>query len=409
MGNLTSEKIRDYLVDVLKNIVAIPTVNPPGKNYGDAARYLADRLRDNGFDVDLIEVPEEYLDKHYPYSPQHKGHTRLIVYAKSGKGTPKIHFNGHYDVVPPGSGWSRDPFSPTVEGDRIYGRGTTDMKGGIASIVGLTRLIYLGYAEPKYTVEISFVPDEESGGIGAKYLVEEVGVKPDHVIIGEPSTSRGIVIGHKGLVRGTVTVHGKQVHGSVPWFGENAFVKASKLVSAFIDGYEKVLSSRKTRYPVKRAEGVSPTINLGGFAESLARKDNTVPGEFVFSYDRRVIPEENIDDVIEELKRHIDQAARMVGARYSFSVLSAVPASVTPVDSRIVETTKECVVSRLNLEPSIYMSFGRNDAVYFRSVGSYVINYGPGVEGVAHMPDEYNSVDELVRVTEIYKCVVENI
>ncbi|MEZ0290089.1 MAG: M20 family metallopeptidase [Sulfolobales archaeon] len=403
------DEYTDFAVEILSELIKIPTVNPPGAEYRRCAEYLYKKMSEIGFDVEIIEIPEEYLDKYYPYSPQHRGYPRLIVYAKKGKSGKILHFNGHYDVVPPGSGWSRDPFTPVVEGDKIYGRGSTDMKGGIAAtIAALKKIIDQGFSRDMI-LEALFVPDEESGGVGTRYYVESVKRVPDYVVIAEPSTSSKITIGHKGLVRGVVSVYGKQAHGSVPWLGDNAFLKASELVLRFMRIYTPLLESRVTRAPVEDERARHPTINLGGYAESLSRKDNIVPGEFVFSIDRRVIPEEDIDQVVSELREYMRRASEETSIRHEVKILSAVPPALTPVDARLVRVAEKCVKDVLRVQPRITISTGRNDSVYYRSRGSEVITYGPGVESVAHMPDEYNSIEEIRRSIDVYLCIANSL
>jgi len=399
----------DLAIRILSDLIRIPTVNPPGSDYARCAELLSKRLSEIGFSVDVIEIPEDYLDRHYPYSPQHRGHPRLIVYAKKGRGGRVIHFNGHYDVVPPGSGWSRDPFTPFIEGDRIYGRGSTDMKGGIASVIASLKKIYDSGVGRNIAVEALFVPDEEAGGVGTRYYVERVAKAPEYVVIAEPSTSRRVIIGHKGLVRGVVSVYGKQAHGSSPWLGDNAFLKASRLALRFMDIYNPILRSRVTSAPVEEPEARHPTINLGGYAESLSRKDNTVPGEFVFSFDRRVIPEEDIGSVVEELRRVFARASENVGARHDVKILSSVPPSLTPRESILVNITSRCVEKIVGNPPAIAISVGRNDSVYYRGKGSEVITYGPGAEGIAHMPDEHNSISEIERSIDVYLCITRSL
>jgi len=400
-----------YALDLLREIVEIPTVNPPGENYEKISRVLEKRLRDAGLDVDVVEIPEDFVEMHYPYRPQHRGYPRFIVLGRAGNGKPVLHFNGHYDVVPPGSGWSFDPFKLAMVGDKIYGRGTTDMKGGIAaSVAAIKSLLDEGWS-PRGSVEFAFVPDEEAGGVGSRYLAEKKLAAPDYVVIAEPTTSRGIVIGHKGLVRGVVKVYGKQVHGSAPWSGDNAFVKACKLVTEFLKAYQPVLESRRTAAPVKYPQGVYPTINLGGYAESTSRKDNIVPGEFIFSFDRRVIPEEDLNHVIRELEDYLKRAAESVGAKIEVNVLSTVPPSYTPINAELVKTTSECIERELTAKAEIYLSLGRNDAVYYTNILGVVqtINYGPGVEFVAHAPDEYTTVDELMNAIKVYRCIAKRL
>jgi len=401
---------KNYITSLLSDLINIPTINPPGENYEECTNYLADKLSGLGLDVRIIEIPEKYLDKHYPYSPKHRGYPRYIVLAKMGRGKPVLHFNGHYDVVPPGIGWNRDPFTPIIEGDKIYGRGSTDMKGGIASILGAIKWIIEEGVKIKGTLEVAFVPDEEAGGIGTRYLIEEKYAKAKYVIIGEPTTLERIIIGHKGLVRGIVRVIGKQVHGSTPWHGENAFLKAALLVLKFMELYDPLLKSRKTKYPVREPEGAYPTINLGGFAESLSKKDNIVPGEFVFSFDRRVIPEEDINEVIEELKSYFNKASKATNVKHEIKITSAIPPSTTPMESLIVAIAKNCLKKCLNITPKIEISFGRNDAVYYTNIlQSQVICLGPGVENVAHAPNEYNEISQIIKITKVYRCIIEEI
>ncbi len=399
----------EYVVEKLKDLIAFPTVNPPGRDYERCAQYLADELNMLGFDVSLIEVPEDYLDIYYPYRPQHRGFKRYIVLGRMGSGNPVLHFNGHYDVVPEGTGWRYSPFKPVVEDGKLIGRGSTDMKGGIASMLGAFKILSDSDIKLEGTLEVSFVPDEESGGVGARYLTEKGYVKPDYVVIGEGTTSKRIVIGHKGMVRGVVKVLGKQVHGSIPWFGENAFLKASKMVQRFMELYQPVLDSRRTRYPTRRPEEVHPSINLGGYAESTSRKDNTVPGMFIFSFDRRVIPEEDVDQVIEELRKYFDEAAGDE-VRYEMEILSAVEPSVTEPSSEIVSIASEVGEVITGVKPRIELSPGRNDAVFFTNIaGSQAINYGPGVEWTAHTPDEYTTIDELEKFISIYYGIVKRV
>jgi len=259
------------------DLIRFPTVNPPGEKYGECVDYLADKLAETGMEVRVVEIPEGYLDKHYPYRPLHRSRPRYIVLGRAGRGEV-LHFNGHYDVVPPGDGWTLSPFEPLIKCGRIYGRGSTDMKGGIASLLAALKWALEEGLKPGIAVEVALVPDEEAGGLGTRFLVESGLVKARHVVVCEPTTPNRIVVGHKGLVRGVVRVFGRQAHGSSPWRGENAFLKAAMLALEFLKDYEPLLKKRKTRWPVEALNEAYPTVNLGGYAESLSKKDNVVPG-----------------------------------------------------------------------------------------------------------------------------------
>ncbi|MFA4718623.1 M20 family metallopeptidase [Pyrococcus kukulkanii] len=390
----------NYALKTLFELVRIPTVNPPGENYERAAKLLKSKLEEMDFEVELIEVPEEYLDRTYPYSPKHRRKPRFIVYGSIGKGKT-LHFNGHYDVVPPGDGWRHNPFSPTIEGDRIYGRGTTDMKGGIS-----TALAALKYAVEhdmiNYRVEVALVPDEESGGMGTRYLVEEVGIRPDYVVIPEPTSHKLIGIGHKGFARGVVKIIGKQGHASRPWKAINAFEKACEVVVDFLPRYWEVLMGRKTEFPVEDENSAHPSIALGGYAESPTRKDNVIPGEFYFSFDRRIIPEENAMEVVKELERFLRESASKAGVSIEVDVKSLIEASATPLDSLIVKLTEKAVKNALGIEPTLMLNAGRYDLVYYRRFGVEGVAYGPGVRGQAHAIDEYTTIGEIESVLKAY-------
>lgn len=405
------QEVEKYTVNLLRDLISIQTVNPPGLEYVKCADLLRKHLQEVGLQVELVSVPEDYLDKHYPYAPSHRGNPRQIVLGKKGSGRPVLHFNGHYDVVPAGTGWKRDPFEAVIENGKIYGRGSTDMKGGISAVIGSLKHVADSGLKLEGTIEVAFVPDEESGGVGSKYLIESGRTKPDYVIIAEPTHPpvEGIKIGHKGIVRGLVKVLGKQVHGSTPWKGENAFVKASELVSEFMREYQPLLDSKATKHPTEDPEGRHPTINLGGYAESLSKKDNIISGEFTFSFDRRVIPEEDVSQVTKELEKHFQTAAQRVGARHEVKTLSAVSASVTALNSRIAQVVSKCVKSKLKTDPVATISSGRNDAVFYKKIGVDVINYGPGVEESCHTPDEYTTIPELNNAVEIYTDIIREL
>ncbi|MEM3671266.1 MAG: M20 family metallopeptidase [Thermoprotei archaeon] len=400
------QDFESYCTKALEELIAIPTVNPPGDKYYDCARYIEGELSDAGLETKILSVPEKFLDSYYPYSPAHRGRARPIVYAWLGEGEPSIHFNGHYDVVPPGAGWSRDPFAPVVTDGKMFGRGSTDMKAGLACMLGCARWAAENRSKLKGKAEFSFVPDEESGGVGSRFLVTQI--KPAaRTLIAEP-TYPHLQIGHKGIVRGLVKVGGKQVHGSTPWLGVNAFVKAAETAVVFLNEYQRILESRRTMFDTLWPEGVHPTVNLGGFAESASKKDNVVPGEFSFSVDRRTLPEEDLDQVVAEVESGLQKSAKQVGSKLEFSVTSAVRGSYTPATSSYVQECLEAVRKTGTESPRLLLSTGRDDGVFFREMGSAAVTYGPGVEAVAHSADEYVPLSQLGRVLEAYTGILRD-
>ncbi|MFP3202692.1 MAG: M20 family metallopeptidase [Sulfolobus sp.] len=365
------------MIKLLSELVSFKTVNPPGKDYDKIAYYLRDILEEISFTVELIEIPENYLDKNYIYSPQHKGNKRIIVLARNDK-EPIVHFNAHYDVVPPGSGWVSDPFSLKVVDDIAYGRGVSDMKGGIVSM-------YLTLSKTKVPVEISIVPDEESGGIGTKYLMELNKTKPKYVIIGEPSFP-DIYVGHYGIIRGLIKVKGKQAHASIVNEGDNAFIKASKLAVEI--------------------HNLSDKIVLGGYVMNSSDNDGIIPGEFSFSFYRAITPYEEAENVRNEILNIINEASKRVNVRdYEVIFKSITPGSITPQDSKLVKIAEECSIKH-GIMPNKKISLLRYDAVFFKPYAD-VINIGPGNQ--AHVPNESISISNIIKVSEIYDCVLSRL
>lgn len=403
------EEPMGYALSLLRDLISIPTVNPPGTNYHEMSQYLRERLENLGFKVEVIKVPEEYLNSNYPYAPQHKGYPRYIVVGKYGEGEPKIHFNSHYDVVPPGSGWKSNPFELRVEGEKLVGRGTSDMKGGIAALITALHTV-IEEGALRATVEVVFVPDEESGGIGTKYLVEEVGVKPRNVIITEPTSSKRLAIGHKGMVRGLITVLGKQAHASRPWLGINAFEKTCIIMARALPRIEEELRSIKSKYPFTSDEAAYTTVSFGGYAVSSSMKDNVIPGEFTFSYDLRVIPEvPNNEVVFSKITEALLAEATKEGVKIKVSKLIDIPAAITPEDSPLVRFVSHVAKEALGDGPKIFVNTGRYDLVFYRARNSHVVVYGPGIPGQPHSVNEYTTKSEILAFIKIYSLILRRL
>ena len=398
----------DHALSLLRDLVSIPTVNPPGLNYREMSQYLREKLESMGFTARVIEVPGEYLDRNYPYAPQHKGRPRYVVLGKYGDGEPRIHFNGHYDVVPPGPGWGSDPFELRVKGEKLVGRGTSDMKGGIAALLtALHRVIEEN--KLRGTVEVAFVPDEESGGVGTKYLVEEVGLVPKNVVITEPTSFRRLAVGHKGVARGLITVVGKQAHASKPWLGVNAFEKACGIIANALPKIRERLRRIRSEYPFTSEDAAYTTISFGGYAKSSVMKDNVIPGEFTFSYDLRVIPEVPNAEAFSEVAEVLQAEARKEGVEIKVSKLIDIPAAATPQDSPLISFATRVAEEVIGTKPEVFVNTGRYDLVFYRSKGSHVVVYGPGVPGQPHSVNEYTTKSEILAFIKIYSSILRRL
>ncbi len=226
------------LVALTCDLIRFPTVNPPGEHYQACAEYIGNRLEARSFDavyVRAVGVPGD-SDRH----PR----VNVIARRESGKAGPCVHFNSHIDVVQTGAGWTVDPFAGVVRDRKVYGRGSCDMKGGLAaSIVALEALIDSGVELPG-SLELSGTADEESGGYGGVHYLAERGwfSKPrvDHVIIPEPLNVDRVCIGHRGVWWAEIETRGRIAHGSMPFLGDCAV----RHMNAVIDCFERDLYPR---------------------------------------------------------------------------------------------------------------------------------------------------------------------
>ena len=384
---------RDDLVALLQKLVRVPTVNPPGDHYAAITAELARQLAAAGLRVRRLRA-----------SPEPSGLPRYNVVGFLDAGAPKtVHFNAHYDVVPAGGVWRhRSPFHPVVEEGWIYGRGTADMKGSIASLILALRALRATGVRPRCNVEVSFTADEETDSLlGADWLVRQVPLRADYVIVMEGGEGASIGCGHNGVVWLNVTVHGRPAHGSTPEKGINALEAMSALVLA-LRQHHKELARRRFRTPSGKI--MHPTLNVGGvFAATAGGKINTVPAGASFSIDRRVLATETVTAAEAELRAFLRTAARRIPrCRITVEKVSenhpCFRAPTHPFFAALADSVRRVRGGR----PRPYVSTGFNDMHFFaRHLGLPVLGYGPGGRE-AHAIDERAHVRTLVDCARIY-------
>lgn len=392
-------------VSVLLKSIEFKTVL--GEDYEAIIDYYASVLADHGVHVTVHKVPEDYVAKTLPpqFNPERP---RFILLARIGSGGRVLQFNGHYDVVPAGEGWTRQPFSPAIEDGKLYGRGATDMKGGIAAIIA-TLAYFAQTREPDMVVETALVPDEEIGGsTGTGYLVEQLGSRPDWVVIAEPSGVDNIYIGHRGLVWCLIKVYGKQAHGSAPWLGDNAFEKMLVFAGRFLDKYKKTISSKTSKFTYEVPDAAKPTVNPGGVLVSPGAY-NIVPGVSGFSVDRRLIVEEKVEEVVDEINRLVEEISRETGIQATVEITNASQPAYTPEDSPVARALGASIERVTGSSPRYTICVGGLDLRYYTARGIHAVAYGPGEVGLAHKPDEYIDLENLRKTIQVYVDFVERL
>ncbi|UVH59152.1 ArgE/DapE family deacylase [Variovorax paradoxus] len=285
----------DEEVQFLQQLVQVPTDTPPGNNAPHAER-TAELLKDFGLDAEKHAVPAQEV-KDYGL----ESITNLIVRRKYGNEGLTVALNAHGDVVPPGEGWTHDPYGGEIVDGSLYGRAAAVSKSDFASFTFALRALEAVAKPTKGSVELHFTYDEEFGGIlGPGWLLERGLTKPDLMIAA--GFSYEVVTAHNGCLQMEVTVHGKMAHAAVPATGIDALQGAVKILNA--------LYAQNTLYQqvTSKVEGIThPYLNVGRIEGGT--NTNVVPGKVVFKLDRRMIPEENPVEVEAAIRKVIADAA----------------------------------------------------------------------------------------------------
>src|SRR5947209_10181956 len=277
---------KDLVVELTRDLVRIQSVNPPG-NEQEAAEYLGNRMRHLGLEVEL-----QHLE---PDRAQVIGRIR-------GQGDGHLVLTGHLDVVPPGGqAWEHDPFGADLVDGRMYGRGSADMKGGVAAMVAAMAALKAGGVQPSADILLAATCGEEAGMLGAGAMVENGSLAGSrYLVVGEPS-GLDVFIGEKGVLWFDVIAYGRTAHGSMPWLGINAVSYLARLIPQ-LEAYpfpweESLLLGRPT---------VSINVMSGG------NKTNVVPDLARMTVDMRTVPSQDHQDIL----RRVQAMAKEQAAQY---------------------------------------------------------------------------------------------
>ena len=289
----------DEQVRFLQELIRVPTDTPPGNNAPHAER-AAELLHGFGFDAEKHAVPQAEV-----HAAGLETITNLVVRRKYGAGTTVL-LNAHGDVVPPGEGWTKDPYGGEIEDGKIYGRAAAVSKCDFSTYTFAVRALEAVAKPTKGSVELLFTYDEEFGGeVGPAWLLQHNIIKPDLMVAA--GFSYQVVTAHNGCLQMEVTVHGKMAHAAIPASGVDALQAANRILSA--------LYEQNTLYQgiTSKVEGIThPYLNIGTIEGGT--NTNVVPGRVSFKLDRRMIPEENPTEVEATLRKLIqDTAAALPG------------------------------------------------------------------------------------------------
>ena len=400
----------DEIVTFAADLVRIPTVNPPGEAYGDCARVIGDRLRDCQFEVEYF--PAEGRPEHTAAHPR----INVVGTRRGASDRPLVHVNGHFDVVPAGDGWTVDPFAGTVRGGRLYGRGSCDMKAGLAAAVYAGEAIRRAGVLLPGTVEVSGTVDEESGGFGGVAWLAEHGRigsrRTDYVIIPEPLNVDRVCVGHRGVYWFELTVRGRTAHGSMPFLGTSAIAAMGIVLHAVGAELQPVLDARVTRMPVVPPAARHATINVNavqGGQPIDGIQTPCVADVCRAIFDRRFLIEEGLEATKAEIIQLVERAvSRMPGVRHELRDLLIVHPVETPDGSPLVAALDRAMRRVLGRPATLVASPGTYDHKHVARIAGvpHCVAYGPGELELAHQPDEWCGLDDLLTSTKILALAI---
>jgi len=359
------------MLDLTKRLIAIPSENPPGNGYEECVRTLLEELRRLGFD----DVRRE----------------GDCVLAWAGTGERKLYFSGHYDVVP---AQRREQFEPRVEGANLFGRGSSDMKSGLAAMIhGAAAARDEGLLKSG-RIGIVLVPDEETAGPRGSRELEARGLLGrDGVGMLTPEPTGGVIWNaNRGAISLRATMRGKAAHVGRQFEGVNAFERALPAVVRLSE-IKKEVELRETGHQIAPAAARRSILMLGGRVEA-GTNFNVTPDFYSFTIDRRMNPEEDL----EEEKRRLYEALE----GFEIEELQEERAAASAAEDRLGGILSRHVASVSGKAPAFEMCPGLLETRFYAAHGIPAYAYGPGLLTVSHGPNEFVPIGNIAQCAAIY-------
>jgi succinyl-diaminopimelate desuccinylase len=364
-------------VSLTRELLRFDTINPPGRER-DCARRAGALLQDWGYAVEYHEYEE--------------GRTSVIARAGGKAGSDPLCLTGHLDVVPLGTrAWSKDPFAGEADGDRLYGRGASDMKAGVAGMLIAAKRC-AGKLDGTPGVVLVLTASEENGCIGSQHLaaLPKLMGRAGAIVVGEP-TSNYPLVGHKGSIKFRATFRGVSAHGSMPQLGVNAIYKAAQAI-ARLEGFAFGVPD----HPVMGG----PTLNVGTFTGGSGI--NLVPDAATIGVDVRTVPGMDHAALLERFRAQLGDA--------ELDVFSDLDAVWTAPEQAWMQRVFAICAPILNEAPQTRTAPYMTDAANLRKVyaGAPTVVLGPGEAAMAHQTDEYCNIERIRQSVQIYEEIIRD-
>lgn len=399
LAQAIKKQIRVLSNDMLafvQDLVRIPTENPPGLCYAECVRLIAQRLNRFGLRTKILRVHTRAAGIR----------PRYCLLSSYGKGMRTVYFHGHYDVVP---GSERHQFSARIKGNRLYGRGTADMKGGLAAMVYAVHVLQRLDIRLPGRLCLAIVPDEETGGrFGTQYLFKHGYIKEEGgsaMLMPEP-TGGAVWNACRGAISLMIRIKGTSVHVVLQNKGTNAFEQMVGLSSALLK-LKHCVERKKTKFTVAPGESRNSILMLGGMCRGGANF-NIVPDECSFTVERRINPEEDFKKEKARLLNVLDRFRRK-GMRLEIEVIQEGESVGISSDHYLAGVLVNSIKAISGRRPKFYMCPGLLEIRYYLKRGIPAFAYGPGLLTCAHSPDEFVDIERIYDCAAVYALAAINL
>jgi succinyl-diaminopimelate desuccinylase len=359
------------MLHLTRRLIAIPSENPPGNQYEQCIRVLIEELTQLGFD--------------------HVRREGACVLASAGTGPRTLYFSGHYDVVP---AQSRDQFQPRVEGSNLFGRGSSDMKSGVAAMIHAAAAARDEGLLTNGRIGIVLVPDEETAGSrGSRDLDARGLLGRDGVGMLTPEPTGGVIWNaNRGAISLRATMRGKAAHVGRQFEGANAFERSLPAI-ARLSEIKKEVELRETQQNIAPAAARKSILLLGGRVEA-GTNFNVTPEFCSFTIDRRLNPEENLEEEKTRLRDALEG--------FEIETLQEEPATATSASTRLGAILTRQIANVTAKEAGFEMCPGLLETRFYAARGIPAFAYGPGLLTVSHGPNEFVPIHNISQCALVY-------
>lgn len=372
----------------LRRLVAIPTENPPGREYAACVEVIVRELERLGLEPEVLEIPHGMADQ----GPTH------AVRCFHGSGQPTLYFHGHYDVVPAAS---REQFEPREKDGKLFGRGSADMKSGLVAMIHAVKALQENNVELGGRIGLLMVPDEETGGARGSGPLARAGILGENGIgMLTPEPSSGVIWNaNRGAVSLRVIVQGKPAHVGLHFKGKNAFEGMIAAAGRLLD-LKREVETRSTGFRIAPDAARKSILLLGGEC-SGGSNFNVVPDRMSFTIDRRINPEEDLETEKSRLLEVLE-GLRRDGIDLTWEVFQEGRSSGVAEDDPLVRALARSAEEVKGRRPELELCPGLLEIRFYAEKGMPALAYGPGLLSVSHGPQEFVVLRDMLDCATTY-------